>query len=205
MGLGTRHSVSQPGGDLAPRTPPSTPPQWNGRRQARRGPGTRMRSVAKGCLPTFRPLGRGEGREPRESNAVHRVQSSRLGPRRRAAVPRARREGGNVHKMAEPHAWAGGSATADRRVPDPPASFRTFGTGNGSQARARARVGGAALPEVPPVQAGRAAPRRAPLSCPARWREGTRKSPALLAFRAALGGRGPVRAAIPRWAGRDCC
>lgn len=181
-----------------------SPQHQNGRHQARRGPGTRMRSVAEGILPTFRPLGR-EGREPREGNSVHRLESSRPGPRRRIAVPRARREGGNLHKMAERHPWTGGSATAGRLPPDPPASFRTFGTGNGSQARARARVGGAALPEVPLVLAGRTAPRPPRFGSVARWRDGTRKSASQSGFSAAPGGRDPVRAAIPPWVGRERC
>lgn len=117
MGLwGTRQPVSQPGGDSAPQ-------HQNGCHQARRGPGTRMRSVAEGILPTFRPLGRGEGRESREGNTVQRLESSRPGPRRGVAVPRARREGGNLHKMAEQHAWTGGSAIAGGLPPDPQSQF----------------------------------------------------------------------------------
>lgn len=47
--------------------------------------------VAEAKLPTFCPLGEGEGREPREGSAAHRLESSRFRPPRRATEPRARR------------------------------------------------------------------------------------------------------------------
>lgn len=57
----------------------------------------------------------------RVSATVHRLESSRLRPPRRTAVPLARREGGNTDKMAQPH--GSGWATPRQRAPDPPRWF----------------------------------------------------------------------------------
>lgn len=114
MGLwGTRQSVSQPGGDSAPCN------DW--RRHARRGPGTRMLGSPRASCPhVTHPEWRGAGAE---GNGARRSQSSRLRPPRQAAVPRARREGANVHKMAEQYARAGGRKTACQLPPDPSGQF----------------------------------------------------------------------------------
>lgn len=100
-----------------------------------------MQGVATDILPRLRPPWRGEGREPSEGNAVHRLESSRLGPQRRtqAHLPEG---GGSTGKTAKPHVseWAtpsNGAPDASRRFPDLQKRRRVLGVRPGASGRGR--------------------------------------------------------------------
>ncbi|XP_023988688.2 queuosine 5'-phosphate N-glycosylase/hydrolase isoform X1 [Physeter macrocephalus] len=98
-----------------------------------------MQGVAKGILPRLRPPRRGEGREPSEGNALHWLESSRLGPRRRTQAHLT--EGGeSTGKTAEPHVsdWttpSKGAPDASRRFPDLQKRKRVPGVRPGASGR----------------------------------------------------------------------
>ena len=113
-----------------------------------RVPGTWLQRIANGVLPRLRPQHTGETQEPTGSNIVHRLESLKLGPQR-SRRPTRPGEGACTDKTAEQALRSQvGQLPAGAR-PTRRGGFRTFRTGSGSRARARARVGGATLPEVP--------------------------------------------------------
>ena len=158
-----------------------------------------MQGVANGILPRLRPPWRGEGRKPREGNAVHRLESSRLGPRRRT--------------QAHVPAGGGGEHGQNGRAP-------RLGVGNSQQGRAGRFE---AVSRPPKAEAGPGSAPRHEWAEPPSWKclrppAGARRSAAVCTvpqwygcgcggwaqsvLLASLRGREPFRAAIPRWEGR---
>lgn len=149
------------------------------------------------CLDfALRGEGRGGSRVRATQYTGRNHRDSGHGGGRRPTCPR---EGGARAKQPSPTSRSGQLPARSRRTLR--GGFQTFRSGSGSRECAPARVGGAALPEVPEASGWRAAQRSGMQSSPVWYGFGCRGR-AQSVLLASLRGRVPFRAAIPRWKGR---